>query len=60
MRGAFARAAVAVRLPARMVGAIAYRGGMATAELTDGAATPTAATRSDQSHTLTAGLGLAW
>lgn len=60
MRGAWARASVAVRLPARLVGIVAYRGGVATANLTDGAATPTTATRTDQSHAVTAGLGLSW
>lgn len=60
MRAAWARTTVAIRLPAHLVGAISYRGGLASIDLTDGAATPTVATRSDQSHTVTAGLGLRW
>ncbi|MCE9573436.1 MAG: SH3 domain-containing protein [Deltaproteobacteria bacterium] len=60
MRAAWARTTIAIRLPAHLVGAISYRGGLASIDLTDGAATPTVATRSDQSHTVTAGLGLRW
>ncbi len=60
MRAAWARTTVAVRLPAHLVGALSYRGGLASIDLTDGAATPTVATRRDQSHTVTAGLGLRW
>ncbi|HVK76106.1 MAG TPA: SH3 domain-containing protein [Kofleriaceae bacterium] len=60
MQAAWARASVNLQLPRRMVGAIAYRGGVAKFELTNGAATPTTASRTDQSHTLTAGLGLAF
>ena len=46
--------------PAHITFALAYLGGLTTADLTDGAETPTIATRTDQSHTVTAGLGLRW
>jgi uncharacterized protein YgiM (DUF1202 family) len=60
MRAAWARGTVAYRLPAHLVAALSYRGGMASVELTDGAPTPSTASRTDQSHALTAGLGLRW
>jgi uncharacterized protein YgiM (DUF1202 family) len=59
-QAAWARATVAYRLPAHLVAAVSYRGGMARTELTDGASIPTLADRTDQSHALTAGLGLRW
>jgi hypothetical protein len=45
---------VTVRLPARLVAALAYRGGAVSAALPDGT------TRSDRSHAVTAGLGVTW
>ena len=60
MTAAWATAAGTVKLPWRLTGALAYRFGMASLELTNGAATPAAATRTDQSHTVTAGVRLAW
>lgn len=59
-RAAWARTTLTMQLPARIVVALAYRGGVASAALTDGAETPSTATRTDQSHTVTAGLGLGW
>jgi hypothetical protein len=60
MQAAWARTTVTVKLPANLVGALSYRGGIASADLTDGAATPVTAKRSDQSHIVTAGVGLTW
>ncbi len=60
MRAAWLHTTVSLRLPARMVAAVSYRGTLATVDLTDGAAAPTTATRTDQAHSVTAGLGLAW
>jgi uncharacterized protein YgiM (DUF1202 family) len=60
VRGAWARATVAMPLPAHLVAALSYRFGALTAQLTDGAATPKVASRSDQSHMVTAGVGVAW
>lgn len=60
VRGAWARATVAMPLPAHLVAALSYRFGALTAQLTDGAATPKVASRSDQSHVVTAGVGVAW
>lgn len=60
MQAAWARGTVAYQLPARIVAAVSYRGGVATTDLTDGAATPITAKRTDQSHALTAGIGLSW
>ena len=60
VKAAWAHSTLSVPLPARLVFALAYRGGLMAADLTDGAAAPSTASRTDQSHTLTAGLGLRW
>jgi uncharacterized protein YgiM (DUF1202 family) len=60
VHAAWANGTLSMPLPARIVLALAYRGGLTSAALTDGAATPSTASRTDQSHTLTAGLGLRW
>ncbi|HUQ03893.1 MAG TPA: SH3 domain-containing protein [Kofleriaceae bacterium] len=60
VRAAWAHSTLTYPLPARIVFALAYRGGMTSAQLTDGAPAPSTASRTDQSHTLTAGLGLRW
>jgi hypothetical protein len=65
VHAAWANATLSMQLPivipaTRIVLALAYRGGLTSAALTDGAATPSTASRTDQSHTLTAGLGLRW
>jgi hypothetical protein len=60
VRAAWAHSTLSYSLPARILFALAYRGGMTSADLTDGAAAPSTASRTDQSHTLTAGLGLRW
>jgi hypothetical protein len=60
VKAAWAHSTLSYPLPARLVFALAYRGGLTTAQLTDGAAAPSTANRTDQSHTLTAGLGLRW
>jgi uncharacterized protein YgiM (DUF1202 family) len=60
VRGAWARSALTIALPARLVAAISYRFGALTAELSDAAAMPKTATRADQSHLVTAGVGMAW
>lgn len=60
VKAAWAHGTVSLPLPARLVFALAYRGGLTAAELTDGASAPRTASRTDQSHTLTAGLGLRW
>jgi hypothetical protein len=45
---------VTVRLPAHLMGALAYRAGMLDSDQADGT------TRSDRSHAVSAGLGMAW
>ncbi len=60
VQGAWTHTTLAFRLPARMVAAVAYHGTYMRAALTDGAATPILATRTDQSHVVTAGLGVTW
>jgi hypothetical protein len=58
---AWARASLSMPLPLHLIGAVCYRYGMLSAELSDGAATtPKTANRSDQSHVITAGVGMAW
>jgi hypothetical protein len=59
MRGAWARSTVIVRLPAHLVAALSYRGGLISAALTDGSS-PANARRTDQSHAVTAGLGVSF
>lgn len=60
VKAAWAHSTLSLPLPARLVFALAYRGGLTAADLTDGASAPSTASRTDQSHTLTAGLGLRW
>jgi len=60
IRAAWARATMTIRLPAHLLGALSYRGGVAEVDLTDGQATPTTARRNDQDHTFSAGVGLSW
>jgi SH3-like domain-containing protein len=60
VKGAWARATVAMPLPAHLIGAVSYRFGAITAQLTDDGMTPKTASRSDQSHVVTAGVGVAW
>jgi hypothetical protein len=60
VRAAWARATLAMPLPAHLVAALSYRFGALSAQLTDGAATPKVASRTDQSHMVTAGVGVAW
>lgn len=58
---AWARASLSLPLPLHLIGAVCYRFGMLSAELSDGAATmPKTASRTDQSHVITAGVGMAW
>jgi hypothetical protein len=47
-------------LPMHLMVALSYRFGLLSADLTDDGATPKTATRTDQSHLFTAGVGLAW
>jgi hypothetical protein len=47
-------------LPAHLVAALTYRFGALSADLTDNAAMPRTATRTDLSHVITAGVGVAW
>lgn len=54
VRGGWARGMLTVRLPAHLMGALAYRAGMLDAQLPDGT------TRSDRSHAVSAGLGVTW
>jgi hypothetical protein len=58
MQAAWASVMGTMQLPWRLTGALAYRAGLSSLELTDGAAK--SASRSDQSHTITAGVRLAW
>ncbi|HTJ42570.1 MAG TPA: SH3 domain-containing protein [Kofleriaceae bacterium] len=60
MRAAWAHTTLSVRLPSHLIAALSYRGGVAEISLTDGQPTPTTAKRSDQIHTITAGIGLSW
>jgi hypothetical protein len=60
VRALWARATLAMPLPSHLVAALSYRFGELTAELTDGGAMPKTATRTDQSHVVTAGVGVAW
>jgi hypothetical protein len=60
VKAAWAYSTLSYPLPARLAFALAYRGGLTAADLTDGAPAPSTASRTDQSHTLTAGLGLRW
>jgi uncharacterized protein YraI len=56
----WARAALSMPLPAHLMAAVCYRFGALSAELSDGAATPKTANRSDMSHVVTAGVGMTW
>jgi hypothetical protein len=48
-------------LPAHLVAALSYKFGAISTDLTDGAAMmPKTATRTDLSHVVTAGVGVAW
>jgi hypothetical protein len=58
MQAGWASVMGTMQLPWRLTGALAYRAGLSSLELTDGAALT--ASRSDQSHTITAGVRLAW
>jgi hypothetical protein len=60
VKAAWAHGTLSYPLPAHLAVALAYRGGLTAADLTDGAPAPSTASRTDQSHTLTAGLGLRW
>jgi len=58
---AWARAALSMPLPLRLIGAVCYRFGTLSADLSDGAAAmPKTANRTDQSHVITAGVGMTW
>jgi hypothetical protein len=58
MQAAWASLMGTMQLPWRLTGALAYRAGLTSLDLTDGAATN--ASRTDQTHTITAGVRLAW
>lgn len=60
VRGLWARATLAMPLPSHLLAAVSYRFGTQSADLTDGAAMPKTATRTDQSHVVTAGVGVIW
>lgn len=61
VRGAWAAGTLTMPLPAHLVAALSYRFGVMTARLTDDdGSTPDRASRTDQSHVVTAGLGVAW
>lgn len=60
VREAWARAALSMPLPASLMAAVSYRFGALSADLTDGAAMPKTASRTDQSHVVTAGVGMSW
>jgi hypothetical protein len=60
VRAMWAHAGLAMPLPAHLLAALSYRFGLLSADLTDGAAMPKTATRSDQSHVITGGVGMAW
>jgi hypothetical protein len=60
VRGGWARGALTMALPAHLVAAVSYRFGILTAHLTDDAATPKTASRTDLSHEVTAGVGMTW
>jgi hypothetical protein len=58
---AWARASLSLPLPLHLIGAVCYRFGMLSADLSDGAAMmPKTASRTDQSHVITAGVGMVW
>ncbi|HEU4726257.1 MAG TPA: SH3 domain-containing protein [Kofleriaceae bacterium] len=60
VKALWARAMVSMALPAHLVAGLSYRFGAASTDLTDGAAMPKTATRTDLSHVVTAGVGLTW
>jgi hypothetical protein len=60
VRGAWARATLAMPLPAHLIAGLSYRFGALTAQLTDNGMIPKTATRTDQSHMVTAGVGVIW
>jgi SH3-like domain-containing protein len=60
VKGLWARATLAMPLPAHLLAAVSYRFGTQSADLTDGAAMPKTASRTDQSHVVTAGVGVIW
>jgi len=60
VRGLWARTMLAMPLPAHLVAALSYRFGALSADLTDGAAMPRTASRTDLSHVVTAGVGVIW
>ena len=58
---AWARASLSLPLPLHLIGAVCYRFGALSADLSDGAAMmPKTASRTDQSHVITAGVGMTW
>ena len=57
MKEGWATVVGTMKLPWKLTGALTYRGGLASLSLTNGGSN---ATRSDQSHTITAGVRLAW
>ena len=57
MKEGWATVVGTMKLPWKLTGALQYRGGLASLSLTNGSTT---ASRSDQSHTITAGVRLAW
>jgi hypothetical protein len=58
---AWARASLSLPLPLHLIGAVCYRFSALSADLSDGAETmPKTASRTDQSHVITAGLGMTW
>jgi hypothetical protein len=60
VRGAWARGTLTMPLPAHLVAALSYRFGIVTAQLTDDGSIPKTARRTDQSHVVTAGIGVTW
>jgi SH3-like domain-containing protein len=60
VRAAWAQGTLAMPLPAHLLAALSYRFGAQSADLTDNAAMPRTATRTDLSHVVTAGVGVAW
>lgn len=60
VRGLWASSTLAMPLPAHLVAALSYRFGAQSAQLTDNGAMPKTASRTDLSHVVTAGVGVAW
>jgi hypothetical protein len=60
VKAAWGRGTLSYALPAHLQAAVSYRFGIQSAQLTDGGMAPKTASRTDLSHEVTAGVGLAW